>query len=69
VGRATGCSGAMRDLVEFANELDRLITEGHQDDSLVSAVLKKFPDATQAEIDAGLHEIIADRALRMKSRK
>jgi len=59
----------MTDLVKFANELDRLITQGHQDDSLVTAVMKKFPDVTQAEIEAGLHVIIADRTLRMKSRK
>ena len=59
----------MTDPVELANELDRLITQGHQDESLATALKKKFPDVTQAEIAESLSGIIADRALRMKPRK
>lgn len=59
----------MTDLVEFANELDRLITQGHQDDNLVTALTRKFPDLTQAEIDAGISGIIAQRSIRIKTRK
>lgn len=54
---------------ELSKELDRLITQGHQDSSLLTALQKKFPDVTQAEIEAGLTEITADRTLRVKRRE
>lgn len=58
----------MTDCAEFTKELDRLITQGHQDSSLSSSLLRKFPDTTQAEIDAGLIEITAARRLKIKDR-
>lgn len=53
---------------ELAKELDRLITQGHQDSSLSASVLRKFPDTTEAEIEAGLLEVAATRRLNMKDR-
>lgn len=58
----------MTDRAELAKELDRLITQGHQDSSLSSSLLKKFPEATEAEIEAGLFEVAATRRLNMKDR-
>jgi hypothetical protein len=57
----------MTDGAEVSAELDRLITQGHQDSSLKTALLRKFPNVTQAEIEAGLDQVIADRdSLRAK---
>lgn len=53
---------------ELSHELDRLITQGHQDSSLLSVVLRKFPDTTQAEIETGLLAIGASRRLNKKDR-
>ena len=49
---------------EISQELDRLITQGHQDSSLLPALQKKFPDVTQAEVEAGFEKVIADRGLK-----
>ena len=51
---------------EISQELDRLITQGHQDSSLLPALQKKFPDVTQAEVEAGFDKVIADRGLSVK---
>jgi hypothetical protein len=56
----------MTDSAEVAQELDRLITQGHQDSSLLPALQKKFPDVTQAEVEAGFDKVIADRGLNLK---
>ena len=53
---------------ELASELDRLITEGHQDSSLQSAVLRKFPNTTEAEFETQLEELGAERRLKKKDR-
>jgi len=49
---------------EVSRELDRLITLGHQDASLLTALQRKFPDLTQAELEAGFEKVIVDRGLR-----
>lgn len=54
----------MADTAEVSQELDRLITQGHQDSSLLPALQKKFPDITQAEVEAGFAKVIADRGLK-----
>lgn len=54
----------MTDNGEVSRELDRLITLGHQDASLFTALQRKFPDLTQAELEAGLEKVIVDRGLR-----
>jgi hypothetical protein len=51
----------MTDCVELFAELNRLITQGHQDSSLAIALLRKFPGITQGEIEAGLDKLAADR--------
>jgi hypothetical protein len=51
----------MTDCAELSTELNRLITQGHQDSSLAIALLRKFPDITQGEIEAGLDKLAADR--------
>lgn len=56
----------MADHSEIAIELDRLVTQGHQDSSLPPALQRKFPDITQSEIDAALEEIATGRKLRSK---
>jgi hypothetical protein len=58
----------MTDRAEIANELDRLVTQGHQDSSLPPALHRKFPDISQSEIEAALIEITAERRLKMKDR-
>lgn len=58
----------MTDHSDIANELERLVTEGHQDSSLPPALQKNFPDISQSEIDAALVEITAGRRLKMKVR-
>ena len=55
----------MADSAEVSQELDRLITQGHQDASLLPALQKKFPDITQAEVEAGFAKVIADRGLKV----
>jgi hypothetical protein len=54
----------MTDCSEVSCELDRLITLGHQDSSLLTALQRKFPDLTQAELEAGFAKVIADRGLK-----
>jgi hypothetical protein len=54
----------MTDCSEVSRELDRLITLGHQDSSLLTALQRKFPDLTQAELEAGFEKVIVDRGLR-----
>lgn len=54
----------MTDCSEVSRELDRLITLGHQDSSLFTALQRKFPDLTQAELEAGFEKVIVDRGLR-----
>jgi len=54
----------MTDCSEVSRELDRLITLGHQDSSLLTALQRKFPDLTQAELEAGFDKVIADRGLK-----
>jgi hypothetical protein len=44
-----------------SSELDRLITLGHQDANLVTALQRKFPDLTEAELEAGFAKVISDR--------
>jgi ABC-type ATPase with predicted acetyltransferase domain len=51
----------MTDCAEFSAELNRLITQGHQDSSLAIALLRKFPGITQGEFEAGLDRLTADR--------
>jgi hypothetical protein len=57
------------DHAELAEELDRLITQGHQDSSLLTALQKKFPDVTQTEIEAALTGITEARKFRAKHRE
>lgn len=54
----------MTDCSDVSFELDRLITLGHQDSSLLTALQRKFPDLTQAELEAGFAKVIADRGLK-----
>jgi hypothetical protein len=56
----------MIDGAVVSQELDRLITQGHQDSSLRTALQRLFPDITQAEIEAGLDRVTADRSLKQK---
>lgn len=56
----------MTDTAAISEELDRLITQGHQDSSLLPALQKKFPDVTQAEVEAGFDKVIADRGLKVE---
>jgi hypothetical protein len=56
----------MTDTAEISQELDRLITQGHQDSSLLPALQKKFPGITQAEVEAGFDKVIEDRGLKLK---
>ena len=56
----------MADTAEVSQELDRLITQGHQDSSLLPALQKKFPGITQAEVEAGFDKVISDRGLSVK---
>ena len=51
----------MTDCLELSTELNRLITQGHQDSSLAIALLRKFPGITQGEMEAGLEKLTADR--------
>jgi hypothetical protein len=55
----------MTDIAEISQELDRLITQGHQDSSLLPALQKKFPDVTWAEVEAGFDKVIAERGLKV----
>jgi len=51
-----------------SSELDRLITLGHQDANLVTALQRKFPDLTEAELKAGFAKVISDRNLKINSK-
>ncbi len=57
----------MAEDAEVSKELDRLITLGHQDTSLLAALQRKFPDLTQAELEAGFDRVVAERSLRAKT--
>ena len=57
------------DYADFSEELDRLITQGHQDSSLLTALQRKFPDVTQQEIEAVLTGITEARKFRAKRRE
>lgn len=54
----------MIDLSDVSHELDRLITLGHQDSSLWTALHRKFPDLTDAQLKTGFAKVIADRGLK-----
>ena len=56
----------MIDGAVVSQELDRLITQGHQASSLRTALQRMFPDITLAEIEAGLDQVAADRSLKQK---
>lgn len=49
-----------------SSELDRLITVG-QDTSLATALQRKSPNPTKAELGAGFVELIADRGQKLDS--
>jgi hypothetical protein len=49
---------------DVSRELDRLITVGHQDASLLTALQRKFPDLTEAQLRQGFAKVIADRGLK-----
>lgn len=57
------------DNAELSEELDRLITQGHQDSSLLTALQKKFPDVTQTEIEEAMTGITEARKFRAKRRE
>ena len=57
------------DHTELSEELDRLITQGHQDSSLLTALQKKFPDVTQTEIEEAMTGITEARKFRAKRRE
>ena len=57
------------DHAELSEELDRLITQGHQDSSLLTALQKKFPDVTHTEMEAALIGITEARKFRAKRRE
>ncbi|MGE3798476.1 MAG: hypothetical protein AB7G88_11635 [Thermomicrobiales bacterium] len=59
----------MTECLEVARELDRLITLGHQDASLLRALRRKFPDLTQADLEAAFYKVIADRGLKLDPEK
>lgn len=59
----------MTECLEVAHELDRLITLGHQDASLLTALQRKFPGLTQADLEAAFHKVIADRGLKLDPEK
>jgi hypothetical protein len=48
---------------EISRELDRLITLGHQDASLWTALQRKFPDLTDAELEDGFARVKANRSM------
>ena len=56
----------MADRDAVVSEIDRLVTEGHQDASLMLAIQKKFPSVTQAEFEEAVHEAIAVRKARVE---
>ena len=60
----TEFSTGMTEPSEVSRELDRLITLGHQDSNLLTALQRKFPDLTEAEFEAGFEMVRADRGLR-----
>jgi len=49
---------------DLSQELDRLITLGHQDSSLWTALHRRFPDLTEAQLRLGFAKVIADRGLK-----
>jgi hypothetical protein len=62
--RLTEYSSGMTQSSKVSHELDRLITLGHQDLSLLTALQRKFPDLTEAEFEAGFEKVRADRGLK-----
>ncbi len=49
---------------EISRELDRLITLGHQDASLLTALQRKFPDLTESELEDGFARVKASRSMK-----
>jgi len=54
----------MTESSDVSRELDRLITLGHQDSSLWTALHRKFPDLTEAQLRVGFAKVTADRGLK-----
>ena len=54
----------MKDLAEVSQELERLITLGHQDTSLITALQRKFPGITDAEVQASFDAVKANRVVK-----
>ncbi len=59
----------MTECLEVARELDRFITLGHQDASLLTALRRKFPGLTQSVLEAAFDRVIADHGLTLDSEK
>jgi hypothetical protein len=49
---------------EISRELDRLITLGHQDASLLTALQRKFPDLTESQLADGFATVKATRSMK-----
>jgi hypothetical protein len=49
---------------EISRELDRLITLGHQDASLLTALHRKFPDLTESQLADGFATVKATRSMK-----
>ncbi|MBN8911143.1 MAG: hypothetical protein J0H65_03620 [Rhizobiales bacterium] len=65
----SGVITLMTECLEVSRELDRLITLGHQDASLLTALRRKFPGLTQADLEAAFDRVIADRGLTLDPEK
>lgn len=65
----SGVITRMTECLEVSRELDRLITLGHQDASLLTALRRKFPGLTQTVLEAAFDRVIADRGLTLDPEK
>jgi len=65
----SGVITLMTECLEVSRELDRLITLGHQDASLLTALRRKFPGLTQADLEAAFDRVIANRGLTLDPEK
>lgn len=65
----SGVITRMTECLEVSRELDRLITLGHQDASLLTALRRKFPGLTQAVLEAAFDRVIANRGLTLDPEK
>lgn len=65
----SGVITLMTECLEVSRELDRLITLGHQDASLLTALRRKFPGLTQADLEAAFDRVITDRGLTLDPEK